>query len=83
MISTNEDTIGEVNGAELNFVCRPLPVRIMTLDVIIDSQKDFLTTKLLEAQENGSGWTLHSVYHLTLLLKLNTDNVSAIRMLFL
>ena len=55
LISTNENNIGEVIGAELNFVCRPLLVTIMSLDVIIDSQKDFLTTKLLEAQENGSG----------------------------
>ena len=52
----------------------------MRLDVIIDSQKDFLTTKLLEAQENGSGWTLHSVSHWTLLLMLNPENVSTIGM---
>ena len=42
----------------------------MRLDLIMESQKDFLTTKVLEAEENGSGWTLYSVSHLTLYLLL-------------
>ena len=57
-------------------------VTIMTLDLIMDSQKDFLTTKLLEEKENGSGWTIRSVSHLTLLIMINPQYVSAIGMLF-
>ena len=41
LISTNGNNISKVIGAELNFVCRPLPVTIMSSDVIIDSQKEF------------------------------------------
>ena len=65
------NTLGEVIGAGHDY------------DLELDyGQKEFLSTRLLEAQENGSGWTLHSISHLTLLLLLNPRNVSAIDMYF-
>ena len=83
LISITQDNVAEVIDPELNFVSRPLVVTTMSLDVINESQKEFLATKILGAQENGSGWTLHSVSHLTAMLMINPRNVSAIGMLFL
>ena len=48
-------------GRELTFVASPLNVNIMSFNNLLTQQKSYIENKLLESQDNGSGWTLHSI----------------------
>ena len=65
-------------GPEQSFIASPLNVTKMTFNSLITRQKDYLENKLLESQENGSGWTLHSISMLHLMLVMNPKNISSI-----
>ena len=64
-------------GPELSFVARPLNVNLMSFNNLITQQKKYIENKLLESQGNGSGWTLHSMSLVQLLLVINPRNISA------
>ena len=72
---------GEVSlpqiGPELTFVASPLNVTSMSFNNILSQQRNYIENKLLESQDNGSGWTLHSISYVHLLLVLNPRNISS------
>ena len=78
-------TVGENNeenwlksiGPKQTFIASPLNVNLMSFNNILSQQKRYIENKLLESQENGSGWTLHSISGVHLLLVLNPRNISS------
>ena len=77
--SNTEDEIEiEPIGPELTFVASPVNVTHMSFNNLISHQQAILENKLLEAQQNGSGWTLHSVSYVDFLLVLNPRNISSV-----
>ena len=75
---SGEDGMLKAIGPELSFIASPLNVTKMSFNTIINQQKNFLENKLLESQDNGSGWTLHSISMLHLMLVMNPRNISSI-----
>ena len=65
-------------GPELTFVASPLSVTEMTFNTLLSQQKNYLENKMLESQDNGSGWTLHSISMIHAMLVVNPSNISAI-----
>ena len=62
-------------GRELTFVASPLNVNIMSFNNLLTQQKSYIENKLLASQDNGSGWTLHSISLVHLLLVINPRNI--------
>ena len=75
---SEEDGMLKAIGPELSFIASPLNVTEMSLNLLINQQKNFLENKLLESQDNGSGWTLHSISMFHLMLVMNPRNISSI-----
>ena len=65
-------------GPELTFIASPVNVNLMSFNNLLSQQKSYIENKLLESQDNGSGWTLHSISMVNLLLVLNPRNISSI-----
>ena len=65
-------------GPELSVIASPLNVNLMSFNNLFSQKKSYIENKLLESQENGSGWTLHSISIVLLMLVLNPKNLSAI-----
>ena len=74
----NEENAFKAIGAELTFIASPVNVNLMSFNNLLSQQKSYIENKLLESQENGSGWTLHSIGMVHLLLVLNPRNISSI-----
>ena len=76
--NNDKDLPTQVIGHELTFVASPLNVTLMSFNNLITQQKNYIENKLLESQENGSGWTLHNITFVLLLLVLNPKNISSV-----
>ena len=73
-----EEDLAQPIGPELTFVASPLNVTLMSFNNVLPQQQATLENKLLEAQQNGSGWTLHSIAYVDFLLVLNPRNISSV-----
>ena len=72
-----EESEQKAIGAELAFIASPVNVNLMNFNNLLSQQKSYIENKLLESQENGSGWTLHSIGMVHLLLVLNPKNITS------
>ena len=57
----DKDIPTQAIGNELMFVASPLNVTLMSFNNLTTQQKNYIENKLLESQENGSGWALHKI----------------------
>ena len=82
IITANEEDVSQDEmkpiGPELTFVSSPMNVTHMSFNNLINQQKNNIENKLLESQQNGSGWTIHSISYIDFLLVINPKNISAV-----